>query len=192
MTSIYKSPAAGRVAVRWLNLDGDEQSDLTVHGGVDKAVYVYPSEHYAFWKNELPDAQLEWGAFGENFTISGLLESTVQIGDRLRIGTAEFTVTQPRMPCFKLGIKFGRDAIIKRFLESRRSGFYLRVEREGEVGAGDAIETIKNAADSVSITEFVGLYGNANPDPELLRRAIAAHATPESWREYFRKRLSQE
>jgi len=190
MTSIYKSPAAGRVAVSWLNLDGDEQSDLTVHGGVDKAVYAYPSEHYAYWRDELPDSQLDWGAFGENLTTSGLLETEVRVGDRLRIGTAEFTITQPRMPCFKLGIKFGRDDIIKRFLESRRSGFYLKVEREGEVGAGDTIELSQTQDQSVTITEFVGLYGNAHPDPERLRRAIAQRATPESWRDYFRKRLS--
>jgi len=157
MTSIYKTPVAGSVQVRWLNLDGDEQSDLTVHGGIDKAVYVYPSEHYAYWKEELPDSPLEWGAFGENFTISGLLEFDVRIGDRLQIGTVEFTVTQPRMPCFKLGIKFGRDDIIKRFLESRRSGFYLRVDREGEVATGDTIEVIRSDASSVTIPEFVGL-----------------------------------
>ena len=138
-TSIWKAPANCRVVVRALNVDGDQQSDLTVHGGPDKAVYIYPSEHYAFWRTELSDMELTWGAFGENFTTEGLLESKVMIGDRLRIGSAEFEITQPRLPCYKLGIRFGRDDMIKRFLRSRRTGFYLAVRREGEVGAGDSI-----------------------------------------------------
>lgn len=138
-TSIWKSPREGRVRVNRLNVEGDQQSDLSVHGGIDKAVYVYPSEHYELWRRELPGMDIPWGAFGENFTIEGLLESDVRIGDRLTIGSAQFEVTQPRLPCYKLGIRFGRDDMIKRFLLSGRSGFYLAVLREGEIGAGDAI-----------------------------------------------------
>src|SRR4029450_162760 len=141
-TSIWKSPVRGRVHVSTLNLDGDRQSDLSVHGGVDKAVYLYPSEHYSFWQSELPGADLSAGAFGDNFTSEGLLEAEVQIGDRLRIGTAEFIVTQPRMPCFKLGIRFERPDLVKRFLQNKRTGFYLAVQREGEVAPGDPIESI--------------------------------------------------
>jgi MOSC domain-containing protein YiiM len=142
VTSIFKDPAQGRVRVLTLNLEGDEQSDLTVHGGVNKAVYAYPSEHYVRWREELPDAELGWGAFGENLTVEGMLESTTCIGDRLRIGTAVLEVTQPRMPCFKLAYKFGREDMIRRFVKSERSGFYLRVATEGDLGAGDTIELI--------------------------------------------------
>ena len=130
-TSIFKTPVSGRVHVGRINIDGDAQADLTVHGGVDKAVYAYAAEHYRFWRDELPVAELSWGAFGENFTTEGLLEDDVSIGDRFRIGKAELVVTQPRMPCFKLAIRFGRPDIVKRFLKSRRTGFYLAVERAG-------------------------------------------------------------
>ncbi len=136
-TSIWKDPVQGRVHVSKLNLDGDEQSDLTVHGGVDKAVYLYPSEHYAYWRAQLPGVELPWGVFGENFSAEGILEDQIRIGDRLRIGSAEFVVTQPRMPCYKLGIRFNRPDIVKHFLQSKRTGFYLAVLREGEVGQGD-------------------------------------------------------
>src|SRR5262249_6446612 len=138
-TSIWKYPVAQRTYVSKLNLEGDRQSDLSVHGGVDKAVYAYPSEHYAYWRTELPDVALPWGAFGENLTIEGILEDQICVGDHVRIGSAEFVVTQPRMPCFKLGIRFDRMDMIKRFLKSRRTGFYFAVIREGEVGAGDPI-----------------------------------------------------
>ena len=123
-TSIFKAPVPGRIRVAKLNVEGDQQSDLTVHGGIDKAVYAYPSEHYAFWRHELPGVELPSGVFGENFTTEGLLEETLHIGDRLRIGSSEFVVTQPRMPCFKLGIRFNRPDMVKRFLQSGRTGFY--------------------------------------------------------------------
>ena len=155
-TSIWKSPREGRVVVRTLNLDGDKQSDLRVHGGARKAVYIYPSEHYEYWRRELPDADLPWGAFGENLTTSGLLESDVRIGDRIAIGTAEFQVTQSRQPCFKLGIRFGREDMLKRFIASGRSGFYVSVTREGNVGAGDMIAIV--GRDDLAMTvadEFV-------------------------------------
>jgi MOSC domain-containing protein YiiM len=152
-TSIFKEPVAGTVRVGRLNIEGDQQSDLTVHGGAGKAVYVYPSEHYSYWRQELPDADLPWGAFGENLTPTGLLEEDVHIGDRLGIGSAEFVVTQPRMPCFKLTIRFGRADMIKRFLRSGRSGFYLAVTKEGEIAAGDAISVISRHPDAITIAE---------------------------------------
>jgi len=152
-TSIYKKPVSGRVRVDRLNIEGDQQSDLTVHGGVNKAVYVYPSEHYELWRKELPDADLPWGAFGENLTTTGLFEDAVRIGDRLAIGSAEFVVTQPRMPCYKLTIRFGRADMIKRFYRSGRSGFYLAVAKEGEIGSGDDIILLGRDADAITIAE---------------------------------------
>ncbi len=152
-TSIYKRPVPGAVRVRRLNLDGDEQSDLSVHGGVEKAVYVYPSEHYAFWRAELRLDDLQWGAFGENVTSEGLMETTVRIGDRLRIGTAEFRVTRPRLPCYKLGLRFGRADMVDRFLASGRVGFYLSVSGEGEIEAGDAVEVVPGSATAPTVAE---------------------------------------
>src|SRR5947199_7703459 len=153
MTSIWKSPVEGEVRVTTLNLQGDEQSNLSVHGGADKAVYVYPSEHYAYWRAELPGADLPWGAFGENFTTEGLLEEHVRIGDRLRVGSAEFVVTQPRMPCFKLGIRFDRPDMVKRFLHAGRAGFYLAVLVEGEVTAGDTIEFLARGENGITVAD---------------------------------------
>jgi len=189
MTSIFKAPVSGRIRVNRLNLVGDEQSDLTVHGGVDKAVYLYPSEHYEYWREQLPDFPLPWGAFGENFTSEGLLEDAIRIGDRLRIGTAEFAVTQPRMPCFKLGIRFDRADMVKRFLQSGRSGFYLSVSEEGEVTAGDTVTIIARDEHAVSVADVVSLYVADGANQDLLRRASKLPALPESWRDYFRQRL---
>ena len=190
LTSIFKTPVSGRRAVRRLNIDGDEQSDLTVHGGVDKAVYVYPSEHYSFWKEQLPGVDLPWGSFGENLTTEGVMDDQMRIGDRLRIGSAEFTVTQPRIPCFKLGIRFGDQKMVKRFLKARRPGFYLRVDKEGELGAGDSIELLAAEPDSISVVEVTNLYDSAAPDRELLRRAMQLQSLPSGWRDYFTKRVS--
>jgi MOSC domain-containing protein YiiM len=190
-TSIWKEPASGRVRVRRLNLDGDEQSDLSVHGGADKAVYVYPSEHYEYWRGELPGADLPWGAFGENLTTRGLLEDDTRIGDRLRVGSAEFVVTQPRMPCYKLGVRFGRDEMVRRFHESGRSGFYLAVLSEGDVGAGDPVETLARDGHGVTVADVTALYGRDGEDQDLLRRTAGLPALPESWRDYFRKRLRE-
>jgi len=156
-TGIFKEPIEGRVMLRRLNLDGDKQADLSVHGGVDKAAYMYPSEHYEYWRRELPSMKLPWGMFGENFTTEGLLEDAVRIGDRFRVGTAEVVVTQPRFPCYKLGIKFGRADMVKHFLASGRTGFYLSVSREGNVAAGDAIELIHRANDKATIADIVRL-----------------------------------
>ena len=137
--------------VRQLNLDGDRQADLTVHGGPYKAVYAYPSEHYPFWRQELPDIDLPFGKFGENFTTEGLLEDAVNIGDRYRVGSAILQVRQPRTPCYKLAVKFQRDDILQRFLKSGRSGFYFSVDQEGEVGAGDEVELFSRADQSLTV-----------------------------------------
>jgi MOSC domain-containing protein YiiM len=190
-TSIFKEPVSGRVQVRRLNVEGDRQSDLTVHGGADKAVYVYAKEHYPFWAAELPGVDLPWGAFGENFTTTGLSESNVSIGDRLRIGSAEFVVTQPRMPCFKLAIRFNRADMVKRFLHSGRTGFYLAVSREGEAGAGDAISVIEKHPDAITVADVVSLYAADQNNQDLLRRVSRLTALPDGWRDYFRKRLRQ-
>jgi MOSC domain-containing protein YiiM len=188
-TSIFKAPISGRIRVNRLNVAGDQQSDLTVHGGPDKAVYVYPAEHYAFWRAELPGVALSWGAFGENLTTEGLLEDAIRIGDILQIGTAEFSVTQPRMPCFKLGIRFDRADMVKRFLLSGRTGFYLNVFQEGEVGAGDQVRVIGHDRAAITVADIVGLYAADGANQDLLYRASELPALPESWRDYFRKRL---
>jgi MOSC domain-containing protein YiiM len=189
-TSIFKTPVAGRVQVRKLNIDGDQQSDLTVHGGVDKAVYVYPSEHYAFWRDALPKADLSWGAFGENLTTQGALDDkAVHIGDRFRIGSTELVVTQPRIPCYKLGIRFGRADMVKRFLHSGRNGFYLSVAREGEVAAGDSIELMTRDENGITIADIVELYTGDAAKQDFLQRVSELAALPENWRAYFRKRL---
>jgi MOSC domain-containing protein YiiM len=190
-TGIFKEPVGGRVMMRRLNLDGDRQADLSVHGGPEKAVYIYPSEHYDFWKRELPQMELPYGMFGENLTTTGLFETEVNIGDKFRIGSAEVMVTQPRLPCYKLGIRFNRSDIIKRFLASERTGFYVSVLREGEVGAGDEIEPIEKAASGVRVVEVTRLYGSDRNNRELLQRAIDTQGLPESWREYFRERLGK-
>jgi MOSC domain-containing protein YiiM len=188
-TGIFKEPVTGRVMLRTLNLDGDRQADLTVHGGPQKAVYLYPSEHYAFWKQELPEMNLPWGMFGENFTAAGILETETHIGDRFRIGAAEVMVTQPRMPCYKLGIRFGRTDIIKRFLLSERSGFYFSVLKEGEVGVGDEIQLMQKNTSGVRVVEITRLYSSDKNNVDLLQRAIATEALTDNWREYFRKRI---
>lgn len=188
-TSIFKVAVPGRVRVAKLNLEGDEQSDLSVHGGVDKAVYAYPSEHYSFWHEELAGTDLLWGVFGENFTTEGLLEGAIHIGDRFRVGSAEFVVTQPRMPCYKLGIRFGRPDMVKRFLRSGRTGFYLAVLREGEAARGDSIELIDRDEHGVTVAEVVNLYTADVTNQDLLRRVSELPALPAGWRDYFRKRL---
>ena len=179
----------GRVRVERLNVEGDRQSDLTVHGGADKAVYAYPAEHYVFWREELAGTNFPWGAFGENFTTEGLIEDSVRIGDQLRVGSAEFMVTQPRMPCFKLGIRFGRPDMVKRFLRSGRTGFYLAVTREGKVTAGDSVTLIRRHDFAISVAAIVGLYTADAANQDLLRQASELSALPEGWRNYFRKRL---
>jgi MOSC domain-containing protein YiiM len=192
ITGIFKQPVEGRVALATLNLDGDRQADLTVHGGEHKAVYCYPIEHYAYWKKELPGRDLPLGMFGENFTTDGLLEDSVHLGDRFSVGSAEVVATQPRMPCYKLGIRFGSDDMVKRFLASGRSGFYVAVRREGEVGAGDEIKVISQDENAVPVSAITHLYiakRYEDDDVALLRRALRVAALPETWKEYFRERL---
>lgn len=191
ITGIFKEPVSGPVVLRTLNLEGDRQADLAVHGGVDKAVYVYPVEHYDYWRAQLPDTPLPWGSFGENFTSQGLLEDEVNIGDRFRIGTAEVMVTQPRLPCYKLGVKFGRADMVKRFLSSRRTGFYLAVLKEGQVTAGDAIELLRRDENGVTVADLVRLYAFDKDDTATLRRATQVEALPADWIEYFQSQLEK-
>jgi MOSC domain-containing protein YiiM len=193
-TGIYKEPVEGRVALRKLNLDGDRQADLTVHGGEYKAVYCYPLAHYDYWKKELPGRELPMGMFGENFTTDGLLEDSVHLGDRFSVGSAEVVVTQPRLPCYKLGIKFQSDDMVRRFLASERTGFYLAVTRAGQVGAGDEIRAVSRDADAVPVSEITRLYVAKRWDENdvaSVKRALGVDALPESWKEYFQHRLEQ-
>ena len=193
-TSIFKEPVPGRIALRTLNLDGDRQSDLSVHGGKDKAVYCYPVEHYEYWKVELPGRALPMGAFGENFTTEGLNEDSVHIGDRISIGSAEVVVSQPRMPCYKLGIRFESDDMVRRFLASRRTGFYLAVKREGEVGSGDEVTALDHDPNSISVSEINRLYIAKEYDKEdlrLVRRALTVQALPESWKEFLEEKATR-
>ena len=188
-TGFYKAPVAGPVRMNRDNLAGDGQASLDVHGGADKAVYAYPSEHYEFWGRGLSDAALSPGAFGENLTIAGLLESDAHIGDELQIGDARVVITQPRLPCFKMGLKFGRPDIQKRFLESGRSGFYLRVVREGSIEAGMDFERTSIDPVGLSIAELLALYAQKEICPAGLERVMRVEALPEEWREMLRKRL---
>ena len=181
-TSIFKSPVTGRIPIRNNNLAGDRQSDLTVHGGRAKAVYAYPYEHYAFWREQLPGVDLQPAHFGENLTIQGVLEEDVHLGDRLRIGSAELVVTQPRLPCYKLGIRFGDPQMVRRFLLSRRTGFYLAVAAEGELGAGDAIEIVERHPAAISIPELLRMYLKEDVSPDRVREAVAIPALSDAWR----------
>jgi MOSC domain-containing protein YiiM len=190
-TGIFKEPVHRPIMLRTLNLDGDRQADLSVHGGVSKAVYAYPSEHYEFWKEEFPEMELPYGMFGENFTTEGLTEETVNVGDRFRIGEAELMATEPRLPCYKLGIKFGRTDIIRKFLQSRRSGFYFAVLKQGSVTAGDAIAVLNRDASNIAISDITRLYVFEKDDLETLRRAVKLKALSESWREYFQKQIEK-
>ena len=161
-----------------MNLDGDRQADLTVHGGRNKAVYAYPSEHYVFWRREFPKMDLPWGMFGENFTTEGLTEKNAHIGDRFRIGEAVVAVSQPRLPCFKLAIRFGRPDIIKRFFVSGRSGIYFWVVEEGLVNTGDEIEVVSRAPEGISVADVNRAYANAREDLPLLRRIVESQILP--------------
>jgi MOSC domain-containing protein YiiM len=195
-TGIFKEPVAGRVALRRLNLDGDRQADLTVHGGVDKAVYCYPAEHYEYWKTELPGKELPVATFGENFTVEGFAghaEDSVHLGDRFAVGTAEVIVTQPRLPCYKLGIKLGDHHMVRRFLASRRTGFYLAVTREGHVGAGDQMQLVSRDENAVPVSDITRLYvarHYRSEEREAVQRAIRVPALPASWKDYFQERLA--
>lgn len=188
-TGIFKSPVAGLVALRTLNLDGDRQADLTVHGGPFKAVYGYPSEHYEFWQQEFPGMTLPWGMFGENFTTEGLFESDLHIGDRFTVGSAILMVRQPRIPCYKLAAKFQRNDILARFLRSGRSGFYFSVEQEGTVEVGNEITLLSREDSGITISEMNLLFAEDQYNQQLLAKAIATPALPEDWRDYLKKRI---
>jgi MOSC domain-containing protein YiiM len=193
-TGIFKEPIAGRIALRKLNLDGDRQADLTVHGGEFKAVYCYPIVHYDYWKQELPGRDLPLAIFGENFTIDNFAEDSIHLGDQFSVGSAHVVVTQPRLPCYKLGIRFQADDMVKRFLASARTGFYLAVTREGEVGAGDEIKLLARDPQAVPVSEITRLYiakRFSSADVALLQKALQVAALPESWKEYFRGRLDR-
>ena len=168
-TGIFKEPVAGRVMLRTLNLDGDRQADLSVHGGPTKAVYAYPSEHYEYWRRELPEMEMYWGMFGENFTTAGLFETEVNIGDKFRVGQATIMVTEPRMPCYKLGLRFGRGDIIRKFLQSELTGFYFAVLREGDVGTGDSLELIEKDEHDVRVSDITRLYARDKRNTRDLR-----------------------
>ncbi len=189
-TGIFKTPVPGRVMLRTTNLDGDRQADLSVHGGPNKAVYGYPSEHYAYWRAQLPGYEFPWGALGENFTTQGLLETKLCVGDRYRIGSAVVMVKTPRIPCFKLAAKFRREDMVERFLLSGYSGFYFSVVEEGEVGAGDSFEFLGGESPHVTISELFQLYISRSPEMDSLRRALEAAAIPDGWRERFAAKLA--
>ena len=184
-TGIFKEPVSGRTMMRRLNIDGDGQGDLSVHGGIHKAVYVYPIEHYDYWKRELGRDDLTYGKFGENLTVEGMLEEMVHIGDVFRIGEALVEVSQPRVPCFKLGIKMRNPQIVRPFLESKRVGFYVRVLEEGQVGAGDAIERARVGEGKMTVKEIVHLRHFDHTNVEAAERAASLPALTPSWRDSF-------
>ncbi len=191
LTAIFKQPVDGLVAVARRNLAGDRQADLTVHGGVKKAVYGYPAEHYEYWRGELPDTNFTWGNFGENLTTSGLTEDELCIGDRLRVGSAVLMVTQPRMPCYKLAVRFDREDMVKRFWRSRRPGFYFSVAEEGELGPGSKIQFVSRDPLRVSLVDVFDLFVGQRRDPELLQRALLLEELPDSWKENIRQTARQ-
>ena len=192
-TAIFKDPVKGPVMLRKINLAGDKQADLTVHGGVDKAVYSYPVEHYDYWRKQYPNIDIIWGMFGENFTTAGLMEDTVNIGDQIQIGSAKLVAAQPRMPCYKLGVRFGFMEIIRRFLSSGRPGIYFKVLKQGEVNTGDKIEIIERDKNNVTVKDIVRLYINRDHvnNIETMRRAIKISALPEGWRYEFQQNIEQ-
>jgi MOSC domain-containing protein YiiM len=182
LTGIFKEPVDGPVMISELNLAGDKQADLTVHGGSEKAIYAYPVEHYEYWRKELAEVSFSSGTFGENLTTEGLREDTLYIGDLLRLGSAVLMVTQPRMPCYQLELRFDRDDMIKRFLKGGRSGFYFSVIESGEVSAGSKVEILARDPNQVSVSDIVGLYLGQKRDLQLLERATFVSALPENWK----------
>ena len=188
-TGIFKEPVEGRVAVGRLNIEGDRQADLTVHGGPERPIYAYPAEYYHFWREQFPEMELPWGMFGENLTIEGLLDETVHIGDRFQVGSAHVVVTQPRVPCYKLDLKFGRDDMLKRFLQSGLTGFHFAVRKEGNVAAGDSITLLHRDDHQVSVADITRLYREEKYNADLLQKVVDVEVLPERWREYFMERL---
>ncbi|HEY9760754.1 MAG TPA: MOSC domain-containing protein [Oculatellaceae cyanobacterium] len=172
-TGIFKEPVSGKLALRTLNLAGDEQADLVVHGGPEKAVYSYASEHYPWWREQMPDVTFSHGIFGENLTTRGLLEDEVYIGDEFQAGSAIIRVTQPRLPCYKLGIRFRRADVIRKFMQSGRSGIYFGVVKEGELGADDELLFLRSDEHKIKVSDIANLFtGRSKRDPELIERAM--------------------
>ncbi len=190
LTSIFKTPVQGPVALRRYNIEGDRQSDLSVHGGPNKAVYLYPSEHYPFWAAQLPDLDLPPGALGENLTTEGMLEDEVHIGDVFRIGTAAVKVSQPRMPCYKLAIRMNRSDMVKRFWASGRPGIYFSIVEEGQLEAGDRIDLLEADPRRVSVADVVRVYKRETEDPDLFSRLMEAPLSG-SWKKEIRERWAQ-
>ena len=191
-TGIFKEPVHHRVEVRRLNIEGDKQADLTVHGGPDKAIYAYAAEHYSAWKIELDRPDLPWGMFGENLTIEGgFFEDVVFVGDRYSVGTAEVIAVQPRLPCYKLGIRFGTQRILNQFAASGRLGVYFRVVKEGNVGPGDAVSKIAESKCRVSIADVGHILLDRDRDPILLRRVAEEEFLPEEIRAHVNSLLDQ-
>ncbi len=192
-TAIFKDPVNSPIILRKLNLDGDKQADLTVHGGIDKAVYSYPEEHYYYWRKQFPNMDLGWGMFGENFTTEGLLEDAVNVGDQFQIGSAKLVATQPRMPCYKLGVRFGRMDVIRKFMTSGRPGIYFKVLTEGEIKIDDKIKLIKRDKNNVTVKDIVTLYitRNNTDNIETMRRATKIRDLPEGWRSEFQQKIEQ-
>ncbi len=192
-TAIFKDPVNGPIILRKLNLDGDKQADLTVHGGIDKAVYSYPEEHYYYWRKQFPNMDLGWGMFGENFTTEGLLEDAVNVGDQFQIGSAKLVATQPRMPCYKLGVRFGHMDVIRKFMTSGRPGIYFKVLTEGEIKINDKIKLIKRDKNNVTVKDIVTLYitRNNTDNIETMRRATKIRDLPEGWRSEFQQKIEQ-
>lgn len=191
MTGIYKNPVPGPVMLRQLSLDGDQQVDLKNHGGVGRAVYMYPYEHYEYWSAELNRDDLTYGIFGENLTTLGLLETEVRIGDRYRVGEAEIVITQPRMPCYKLGVRMGDERIIKRMTASRKHGFYGGVVSMGQVRPGDPISLVWQDPLGLTVDDVVRIHTVDTGDVETLRKAVSSKALAEEYRQRYRKQLAK-
>jgi len=189
-TGIFKEPVPGRVLAGALGLAGDSQADRTVHGGLEKAVYLYPFEHYPFWKEDLGRDDLSPGFFGENFTTSGLTEENVSIGDAFRVGSAIVQVTSPRSPCFKLAAKVGSPVFLRRFLESGRLGFYLRVLEEGDVGAGDSIDRVFEEPHGLTVARMIRLLYDERDDIEGIERALRIRSLDPGMRGHLQDRLA--
>lgn len=190
-TGIFKEPVKKRVMLRTMNLDGDGQADLVGHGGIYKAVYVYSIENYEYWKSELSRNDFTYGQFGENFTVEGMLEDEIHIGDVFRVGGALVEVTQPRVPCAKLGFKMGMAKFPKLFLQNSRVGFYLRVLEEGEVGAGDVIERVEVDAERMTVREINHLLYFDQKNLEGAKKALRIRALSPGWRGSFKERLAK-
>jgi MOSC domain-containing protein YiiM len=189
-TGIFKAPVEGRVPLRRLNLDGDRQADLAVHGGPAKAVYADPLEHYAFWREALGE-ELSFGAFGENLTVDGLPPETgMAVGDRIRVGTAQLVVTQPRVPCYKLGVRFGREDMVKRMFASGRTGYYLAVAAEGDLGPGDPVEMVARHPARIPVSEITRVFARDRGDLASVEQLVALDALPDDWPRYFEDALA--